>query len=910
MNRKVVPGLLALGLAVVVVWLVFLRASGHDAKPAEDHARSAAITGTPAATTTQPPPGPAPRGLAPRWTLDRDAEGPLQLEGQVLGPDGKGAGGAEVWLGSVPARTATTQDDGTFSFDKLVGRTYALSATSGELYGGPVQYKLTAHSDPIVIRLAEAAAVLVTVVDEAKQPIKDAEVKLGELSERTVKTTDKGTARLAPVRPGWVQVEASARGFAPGSNFTTVGSAGATGDVTITLRKGYAVSGRVLDEAGKPVVKARVTAGEGLWGEPRDTGDAGATTDDKGAFTIAALASGSHALLAVDGEHAPARSPPITVSDKPVGNVEIVMKAGGVIAGTAVDATHKPVAFATIRIAGSGQQIWQAAARQATSDQQGAFELRGLARNKLQARAESETAASKIVDADLSDKPRLEGLELVLDVTGTIAGIVVDDKGAPVPEVGVNAFPDFLAGASTSGLALAGLSSAITGGGGEFVIHGLPDGAYRMWAARRSGGFGEWGQHGTAAKTGDQNVRITLAAAGGLVGKLAIAGSGAAPKLATVALGFQAPTPATDGVFQIKDVTPGSYDVTFRGLEFAELIHHDVQIEPGKTTDLGTVTVTRGRKLTGKVVDKAGVAVAGAKVKAGAMLISMADAGDRADGIDAMSGIRSTVTDQDGAFTLVGMPTKATNVMADDPDRGRSVAIAIPEGEADPPDVTLALRGFGSIVGKVTRKGQPVPNVTVGESSKGGGAQGQFTQTGSDGGFTLSKVPEGPHVINAMQQALMSMKSTSVTVQVTAGKQTIANVEIPIGEVTVTVQVKPRAGNKLDAAQIFLFAGTVNVSTGRQLVDGVFQSSVQGIKFWLGAGKPVPEFAELVAGDYSICGLPITGEMTDMQFQHRLQENMQLLKVYCKAAHVTPSPLSQTFEMELPAMTPLPAPPR
>jgi hypothetical protein len=378
-----------------------------------------------------------------------------------------------------------------------------------------------------------------------------------------------------------------------------------------------------------------------------------------------------------------------------------------------------------------------------------------------------------------------------------------------------------------------------------------------------------------------------------------------------VALGFQAPTPATDGVFQIKDVTPGSYDVTFRGLEFAELIHHDVQIEPGKTTDLGTVTVTRGRKLTGKVVDKAGVAVAGAKVKAGAMLISMADAGDRADGIDAMSGIRSTVTDQDGAFTLVGMPTKATNVMADDPDRGRSVAIAIPEGEADPPDVTLALRGFGSIVGKVTRKGQPVPNVTVGESSKGGGAQGQFTQTGSDGGFTLSKVPEGPHVINnAMQQALMSMKSTSVTVQVTAGKQTIANVEIPIGEVTVTVQVKPRAGNKLDAAQIFLFAGTVNVSTGRQLVDGVFQSSVQGIKFWLGPGKPVPEFAELVAGDYSICGLPITGEMTDMQFQHRLQENMQLLKVYCKAAHVTPSPLSQTFEMELPAMTPLPAPPK
>lgn len=248
--------------------------------------------------------------------------------------------------------------------------------------------------------------------------------------------------------------------------------------------------------------------------------------------------------------------------------------------------------------------------------------------------------------------------------------------------------------------------------------------------------------------------------------------------------------------------------------------------------------------------------------------------------------------------------------MADHPDRGRSLAVAVPEGDADPPDVTLALRGFGSIVGKVTRKGQPAAGVTIGESSKGGGAQSQFTKTASDGSFTLSRVPEGAHVINAMQQAVMSTKSTSVTVQVTAGKQTTANVEIPVGDVTVTVQVKPLAGNKVDAAQIFMFAGTVNVATGRQLVDGIFQSSLQGSKFWLGAGKPVPEFAELVAGDYSLCGLPITGEMTDMQFQHRLQENLQTLKVYCKAAHVTPSPAAQVLEIELPAMTPLPAPPK
>ena len=904
MSRKVVGGLLALGLVVAALWLVRHRGHGGDAKPRAGE-RSAAVP-TPPAAPTRPREAGAPRGLAPRWSVDVDPEGPLRLEGQVVGPDGKGVGAAEVWLGSTPPRSTKTEDDGGFSFDRLAGRSYTLSAVRGELFGGPVRYKLTEHGDPVVLRLAEAAAVLVTVVDEARQPIADAEVKLADLAERTARTTGKGTARLAPIHPGWVMVEVSAAGYAPGGGFTTVGSAGATGELTITLHKGFAVSGRVVDDAGKPIANARVSENDGLRGEVRET--TGVTTDGKGGFTIAALASGSHTLVAVDGEHAPAQSPPITVSGKPVANVEIRMKPGGRVAGTVVDAAHKPVAFATVRIAGANQQFWQTTARQATGDGKGAFELRGLARIRLQARAESDTAASKLVEVDLSDKPERTDVELMLDIGGTIAGTVVDDHGAPVPEIQVNAFPDVLGGASTDGLVLAGMSSATTGGGGEFLIHGLPDGAYRLWAARHAGGFGQWGKEATTAKTGDKAVRITLASPGSLVGKVALAGSDLPPKLVTVAVGFQPPTPASDGAFQIKELAPGSYDVTFRGLEFAELIKHDVKIEAGKVTDLGTVTVLRGRKLSGKVVDRSGTPVAGATIKLGATLFSSADAGDRGDGLDALSGVRSVVSDQDGLFTAVGVPAKPTNVMAEHPDRGRSLAVPVPEGEADPPPVTLALRGFGSIAGTVTRQGKPVPNVTVGEASKGGGAQGQFTRTAADGSYALAKVAEGAHVINALQQAMMSMKSASVTVQVTAGQQATANIDIPVGDVTATVQVKPLAGNQVDAAQVFLFAGTVNLTTGRQLLDGVFQSSVQGTKFWLGAGKPAPEFAELVAGDYSICALPITGEMTYMQFQHRLQENLASLKVYCKAAHVTPSPPAQTFEIELPAMTPLPTP--
>jgi uncharacterized GH25 family protein len=903
MTRKLGLGVLVMGVVVAGIWLGFVRGRGEAMPP----------TPAPVRPVTKPVPTVAPavrapRGESPHWTIDRDSDGELRLEGQVLGSDGKAAGGATVWLGSVPPRTTKSDDDGTFSFDKLVGRTYSVSAARGELIGGPVRAKLTAHSEPVVIRLAEAAAVVVTVLDDAKRPIADAEVKLRDGMELAVKTTERGIARLAPVHPGWVNVVVAASGYAPGSAFTTVGSAGATGELTITLHHGYPVGGRVIDDAGKPVAGARITASESFAGEADVDGADAATTDAKGSFTIPALATGSHRLRAVDGEHAPATSSPITVAAQPVSNVEIVMKAGGVLSGTVVDATHKPVPFATVRVAGRGQQAWRTESRQATSGAKGEFELHGLARSKLQARAESDVAASKLVDADLTEQPRIARLELVLDVTGTIAGVVVDETGQPVPEVQVNAYPDVLGGASTEGLALAGMSSVTSGGGGEFVIRGLPEGGYRLWAARPSARFSAWGDAATPAKTGDQAVRITVPAPGTLIGKIVLAGTNAAPALATVAVGLQLPTPAAGGVFQIKDLAPGSYDVTFRGLEFAELIQHDVKIEPGKPTDLGTVVVARGRRLTGRVVDRAGAPAPGARIRVGRMLVSSADAGAASEGVEAMAGIRSAQADQNGAFELVGVPSTTTHVMADHPELGRSLGAEVPEGDADPPPITLELRGFGSIAGKVTRQGQPLADVAIGEASKGGGAQSQFTRTGSDGAFVLAKVPEGEHVLNVIQASLISMKSTSVTVQVTAGKQTTANIVVPVGDVTLTVQVRAKPGNQVDAAQVFLFAGQVSMTTGKQLADGIFQSAVQGSKFWLGAGTAMPAFSELAAGDYSICSLPITGSMGDTQFRQRLQEHIPQLRVYCQPVHLAAAPSAQAADVELPAMTPLSPP--
>jgi hypothetical protein len=897
-NRKI--GVIAAVVVVLLgVWFFALRDKKSAPKETAKASQAKPDIWANAKPNAPSDDAPAPKGVAPKWQLDIDPEGPLRLEGQVQDADGHGVGGAAVWLSSVPARTAKTEEDGSFAFDKLVGREYALSATSGQQVGGPVQYKLTESSDPVVIRVAAGSSIVVSVKDDSDKPVEGADVKLTPESPVTAKTAADGTAKLAPVRGGWVGVQVTAAGYAPGTGFTQVAGGGAAGHIDVRLHKGFSVEGRVVDEHRKAISGAHVGTAA-MFGMP--AGAEPVVSDADGKFKIPALPPGSHMLMASDGEHAPARSAPITVADRPVTGVEITLRDGGTLSGTVVDDRGKAVPYATIRVGGTGQQMYSVAARQATSDKAGAFELRGLDRAKLKARAEADAAASKLVDVDLSSEDKVT-VKLVLDVKGIIAGVVVDETGAAVAEVQVNAFPDILGGEAPESLQLAGMSSAATDGAGKFTIRGLPDGGYRVRVSRASGaGQYEWGAQGVAAKTGETNVKITLNAPGSIVGKIVVDG-GDAPKGARVMVGYQAPVQlGEDGSFKIAEVSAGKHDLNIHGANFAAFIQHDVEVKPGKQTDVGTITVTKGRRVVGTVVDSAGNKVAGARVKVGDMLVSVQGAEEQMETFEEMYGGKSAMTDQDGKFAIVGIPKKQTNVIAEHPDRGRSNAIAIPAGTDDPPALTLALKGFGTITGKVTSQDKPVANATVSDTPKGGGTQMRMAQTDDSGAFTITKVGEGTHTVSVMQQQVMQMTSTSTTVVVTSGKETKVNINIPVGNVTLAVQIKALPNNKVDSAQVFLMRGIVAFHSAKELTDGFLGGGAQGMKFWFGEGKPQPEFDKLVPGDYSVCTVPITGDLSDQTFQARLQEHMQELQVYCKAAKVLPAPTKQTFVAEVPAM--------
>lgn len=114
-RTRVVGGIavVAIAAAVVATW------SGERAQSARSRAR---------ATESK---APAPLALATGHRgeiASADPVGSLRLEGQVIDASDQPVAGARVTINALPARTLTTEADGSFVFEELLSRRYQVTA--------------------------------------------------------------------------------------------------------------------------------------------------------------------------------------------------------------------------------------------------------------------------------------------------------------------------------------------------------------------------------------------------------------------------------------------------------------------------------------------------------------------------------------------------------------------------------------------------------------------------------------------------------------------------------------------------------------------------------------------------------------------------------------------------------------
>lgn len=877
-STYVKAGIVAIGLALLVVGTRVAGLWGHGggAKPAAVAKTVAAPPAMVRAVESAAPPASA-RDLPPLH--DNDPKGTLRLEGQVIDANDAPVAHARVAIDSNPAMVVETEGDGSFVFEGLIRRDYRLEATAGDQYAGPARLRMTDKPEPVTLRMHKGGTVEVAVTERAGgAPVAGAEVELRSTLTWKASTNAAGIATLQGVGAGWSPLVAHASGFAQQATMLSTSGTDNVQHVSLALARGAAVSGRVVDDKGKPIPRARVVATSAS--EPLPVVDAqrdGVETGTDGTFSIATLSAGTWRVSASADEYAPATMTFAVDGEHARSGVELRMSAGAVVRGVVNDEAGAPVAGADVSVVVAGYLPWRAR-RQAFTDARGRFTIGGLAPRAVDVVAWHDSGASAIVTADLAAK-REQAVTLTLDVSGAISGTVVDSTGRPVGDAQVVADPD-LSGAPVDRAAwgVRGVQETVTDQAGAFRFAGLPDGSYRVRAARPGASESALTlATPVVTKPNATPIKLVVTADGRALGKVQLA-DGKPAAAFTIELGNTEPRAfmPKDGAFALPAAV-GTYALTVTGPGFVTTTKQ-VSIREGADTDLGTITVHAGRSVSGRVIDDRGVPVANATVAAGALLTGGgAELYIKSESIAA----KDTVTDADGRFILDGFPPATITVIAGKADVGRSASIQLPAGQ-DSATLDLVLAATSALEGKVTRNGQPLADTVIIANPIGAVASNFFVTTGPDGTFTLDALAPGSYIVYPMLGGGGNRPKDMYArrAEVTLGAKTHVDIDATPGPVTLAISVKTDKGAPLPMGQLIVFQAAIDPQTVEELRDGTripFGDQATAI-YLRGIQNGAASIEGAHAGVHTLCAL--TGDPRDPS----------ALKFKCSQAKLTAEP--------------------
>ncbi len=552
------------------------------------------------------------------------------------------------------------------------------------------------------------------------------------------------------------------------------------------------ISGTVLAPDG-------VTPVEGLGIEARDptTNDwiAGANTDAAGNYTVIGLRTGNYKIRArASGHGFPDQyfagvsdfelADVVTVTapgDTP--NIDLTMSPGGTIAGRITDeASGNPISG--VRVSANLEQC--CGGNGATTDQDGNYEITGLAAGDYRVRTETREPGfiDEYYDNSIGFSGRTPvsvtvgvttpGIDFALVQGGSISGTVFEPGGTvPIANIWVNAYSETHS---------EWVSNASTDSSGNYILRGVPEGQHRVEFADHSGSFaGEFFNDrqgffnadlvqvtGTQSVTG---IDAVMDLAGSISGTV-LAPDGVTPvqDLTVVALDpinrnwiDSARTDAA-GNYSISGLRSGDYKVWARDFDhgfveqyFDGVTRFDLADNVTVTAPVDTAgidfTMSPGGTITGRLIDEAtGNPISGVWVSADP---------------EQCCGGNSATTDQDGNYQIAGLApgdywvrTAAHELGFVDEYYDNSIAwddrtpVSV-TGGVTTPGIDFALAQGGSISGTVFEPGGlvPVAGIWVSAISETHSVWVSDATTDSSGNYVLRGVPAGQHRIEFADQS-------------------------------------------------------------------------------------------------------------------------------------------------------------
>jgi RNA polymerase sigma factor (sigma-70 family) len=509
------------------------------------------------------------------------------------------------------------------------------------------------------------------------------------------------------------------------------------------------VEGVVHDPEGRPLARAVVA----LTSDPRG-GDAfgprraaaTALTDGTGRFRWGRIPPGEHRVSATAAGLAPALSMPFVLGPQEGRQLVLTLAAGGhVLDGTVLDDGGGPIPGARVTVwAGSGGSLGPAGPAtlyQVVADDQGRYRI-SLAAREYTVRGEASGYAPSETTVPVTRNLRRD---LRLHPAARISGVVLERATRqPVPDALVSISP------MAWRMAVTGRPGDVrTDAQGAFVADDLVGGSYQV-LARLGAAQGVGPEVAVVPTQTVQGLEVLLdeqqsaavvegqvvdTAGKGIAGARIVAGNGAVS--------------GPDGRFRLTGVGPGPALLKVSSPD-PELGDADQMLTVGAdgARDVNIV-ISASPRLTGRVVDAAGLPVPGAQVRVDPQ------------GRDVRPVVVETLAD--GSFKMSGLPEGRAWLMAWHPTLGVNRQDFGPMAARHTQRIELRLAPGGSISGTVKLDdGSPAAGVSVGFSGQQRGGLYTSVATGEDGSFTTMGLPAGKYTVRARRKAGPWNVSTSV----------------------------------------------------------------------------------------------------------------------------------------------------
>lgn len=642
------------------------------------------------------------------------------------------------------------------------------------------------HPGTVQILLDDTSRLTGRVVDSASsQPVGGALVWSLAPPHSWSLTSPEGLYTLNDVGPRSGRLQALAEGFVGASERFSEQQYRALAGPSFALTPGRAVRGWVVDSKGAPVGEATIEASiiEKVPRVPPPRAVRPTQSLPNGYFQLLGLSKAApYRLLVKAGGYATStvRVPSLGSSD--VGaDFTIVLERGTVLRGTVLGPSGGPVENASVHLLWTTEgESDRAFARllmrtgsppprsvevlSTTTSEDGEFELGAVPEGRFDLVVTGPGLAS------LEKRLQIEGHDteidlghLEMDRGQVLQGYVRDERNRPIAEASI----ELVIAQARTVIVDRRVGPVVTSSEGDFVIEGLkPGGNYELRV--RHPEFAVQTLTGIVVPA-EEPVEIVLRDASSLLGRVFDSGGtpiegarvtalpegmpdarslnhrvrGAAPSVLT----------GPDGRFELADVEAGTLRVSAVAPGFTEEVIHDLEVLPGSEVKI-QITLERGARVTGLVLDSQGRPLSGIQVEA--------------------PGSRD-VSDGEGSYELQGLAAGRHSIKAWSSEYGEvSRSIEVRDRDLE---VNLQFRPSQRLAGKVrSSEGEPLSDVLVHLQPSTEETVPRSQVSDPQGGFEFKSVDAGRYNIEAHRQGYAPAR-TRVEVEASSTEEIVLTLQ-------------------------------------------------------------------------------------------------------------------------------------